>query len=240
MGRRSYDQYCTVARALDVVGERWTLLLVRELLTGPKRFKDLLGGLPGIGTNLLTGRLKALEEAGIVRRTTLPPPAGSKVYELTELGRSLEPVVVELSRWGSRLLGTPRGKDDLRPAWAAVALRSVFDAEAARGERETYEFRIDGEVFHVRVEKGGVEARQGPAADPDLVVAGATEAFIAVAAGRMRPEEAVKAGSIRVEGSREDGGHDTLVRCLRMLEPVAAGSGSAQKEAGAGILTRAP
>ncbi len=226
MSRRSYDQYCTVARALDVVGERWTLLLVRELLTGPKRFKDLLGGLPGIGTNLLTGRLKALEEEGILRKTTLPPPAGSKVYELTELGRALEPVVVELSRWGSRLLGTPRGEDDLRPAWAAVALRSVFDAEAVRSSKETYEFRIDGEVFHVRVEKGGVEARQGTAADdPDLVAAGATEALIAIAAGRMRPEEAVEAGSIWVEGSREEGGYDVLVRCLRMLEPVASGSG---------------
>jgi HxlR-like helix-turn-helix/SCP-2 sterol transfer family len=174
---------------------------------------------------LLAGRLKALEEDGILRRATLPPPAGSKVYELTELGRSLEPVVVELSRWGSRLLGTPRGEDDLRPAWAAVALRSVFDVEAVRGSKETYEFRIDGEVFHVRVEEGGVEARQGPAADPDLVVAGATEAFIAVAAGRVEPEEAVEAGSIRVEGSREGGGHDALVRCLGMLEPAAARSG---------------
>ncbi len=146
---------------------------------------------------MLTGRLKVLEEEGIVHRTTLPPPAGSNVYELTELGRSLELVIVELSRWGASLLGAPLCEDDLRPAWAAVALRSVFDAEAARGSKETYEFRIDGEVFHVRVEKGGVEARQGTAADdPDLVAAGATEALIAIAAGRMRPEEAVAAGSI--------------------------------------------
>ena len=122
-------------------------------------------------------------------------------------------------------MGTPRGEDDLRPAWAAVALRSVFDAEAVRGSKETYEFRIDGEVFHVRVEEGRVEAKQGSAVDPDLVVAGATEAFIAVAAGRVVPEEAVEGGSIWVEGSRRDGGHDALSRCLRMLEPVAAGSG---------------
>lgn len=222
MGKRSYDQYCTVARALDVVGERWTLLLVRELLTGPKRFKDLLEGLPGIGTNLLTGRLKALEEDGVLRRAILPPPAGSKVYELTGLGRSLEPVVVELSRWGSGLLGAPRGEDDLRPAWAAVALRSVFDVEAARGPKETYEFRIAGEVFHVRVEGGGAEARQGPASDPDLVVVGATESFLAVAAGHVGPEEAVGAGSIRAEGSRDDR-HDALVRCLGMLKPAAYG-----------------
>src|SRR5215207_9479322 len=101
VSRRTYDQYCAVARALDVVGERWTLLLVRELLTGPKRFKDLLEGLPGIGTNLLTNRLKRLEGEEIVQRATLPPPAGSNVYELTELGWSLEPVIVSLSRWGA-------------------------------------------------------------------------------------------------------------------------------------------
>src|ERR687893_871518 len=111
VSRRTYYQYCAVARALDVVGERWTLLLVRELLTGPKRFKDLSEGLSGIGTTLLTARLKALEGNGILRRTTLPPPAGSKVYELTELGRSLEPVVIALSRWGLKLLDAPRREE---------------------------------------------------------------------------------------------------------------------------------
>jgi DNA-binding HxlR family transcriptional regulator len=107
--KRSYGQYCTVARALDVVGERWTLLLVRELSTGPKRFKDLLEGLPGIGTNLLAARLKKLEGEGIVRRATLPPPAGSNVYELTDLGGSLEPVIVA-SRGGGRGCWTRRVK----------------------------------------------------------------------------------------------------------------------------------
>jgi DNA-binding HxlR family transcriptional regulator len=123
VSRRTYDQYCAVARALDVVGERWTLLLVRELLTGPKRFKDLLDGLSGIGTTLLTARLKDLEGKGILRRTTLPPPAGSKVYELTDLGRSLEPVVIALSRWGLKLLDAPRPEEETRPAWAMVALQ---------------------------------------------------------------------------------------------------------------------
>src|SRR5215208_1271548 len=126
--KRSYGQYCTVARALDVVGERWTLLLVRELSTGPKRFKDLLEGLPGIGTNLLASRLKMLEGEGIVRRATLPPPAGSSVYELTGLGRELEPVIVALSRWGARLLDAPHEGDELRAGWAAVAMRSALGA----------------------------------------------------------------------------------------------------------------
>ena len=214
VSRRTYDQYCAVARALEVVGERWTLLLVRELLTGPKRFKDLLDGLPGIGTTLLTARLKDLGGHGIVRRATLPPPAGSRVYELTDLGRSLEPVIMALSRWGLRLLGAPRQEDDLQPGWAMVALQSTLNPPAAGGSRETYEFRVDDEVFHVRVEGVEAEIRQGPAADPDLIVGGDTETFLSVAAGRLAPAEAVDTGVIRVEGDRE-----ALARCLAMLGP---------------------
>jgi len=214
VGKRSYGQHCTVARALDVVGERWTLLLVRELLTGPKRFKDLLAGLTGIGTNLLAARLKALEEHGIVRRGTLPPPAGSGVYELTELGWSLEPVVVALSRWGTRLVGDPRDGDERRPAWAAMALRSLLREGSAGGPRETYEFRIDGEAFHLRVEGDAVEARQGSADAPDVVVSGDSGTLLALTAGRMAPEEALGSGKIRIEGERDG---DAVARCLGVL-----------------------
>jgi DNA-binding HxlR family transcriptional regulator len=223
-GKRSYGQYCTVARALDVVGERWTLLLVRELSTGPKRFKDLLEGLPGIGTNLLTNRLKALEGEGIVRRATLPPPAGSSVYELTELGGSLEPVIVALSRWGARLLDAPRAEDDLRAGWAVVAMRSALGRGATGGR--TYELRIDEEAFHVRVrdsEEGErVEARQGSAPDPDLVVIGDAETFLAVASGLRRPEEAVESGALRVEGEREEDQEALLAWCQHLIGPTAA------------------
>lgn len=221
MGKRSYDQHCTVARALDVVGERWTLLLVRELLTGPKRFKDLLGGLPGVGTNLLAARLKALEEHGVVRRSKLPPPAGTSVYELTGLGRSLEPVVVALSRWGSRLVEDPRDGDDVRPAWAAMALRSALEPVAAGGARETYELRIDAEVFHLRVGGGGVEARQGAADDPGVVVFGGTGTFLALAAGRLGSEKALESGEIRIEGSG-----DARARCLEALGSAVAVRGA--------------
>ncbi len=217
MGKRSYGQHCTVARALDVVGERWTLLLVRELLTGPKRFKDLLAGLPGIGTNLLAARLKSLEEHGILRRTTLPPPAGCDVYELTGLGRSLEPVVVALSRWGSRLVGDPRDGDERRPAWATLALRSLLREEAVDGQRETYELRIDGEAFHLRVEGGAVEARQGPAEAPDVVVAGGSGTLLALCAGRLDLDEALGSGGVRIEG----GDDEAVSRCLRMLGSAA-------------------
>jgi DNA-binding HxlR family transcriptional regulator len=224
--KRSYGQYCTVARALDVVGERWTLLLVRELSTGPKRFKDLLGGLPGIGTNLLARRLKALEADGIVRRATLPPPAGSNVYELTELGRALEPVVVALSRWGARLLDAPREDDDLRAGWAAMALRSALEEGAAGGRPSTYEFRIDGEAFHMRVGDGeeveGVEAKQGSAPDPDLVITGEAEGFLAVVSGRLGPEEAVQSGALRAQGEREGDREALLAWCRHLIGPTAA------------------
>jgi DNA-binding HxlR family transcriptional regulator/putative sterol carrier protein len=212
VSRRTYDQYCAVARALDVVGERWTFLLVRELLTGPKRFKDLLDGLSGIGTTLLTARLKDLEGHGILRRTTLPPPAGSKVYELTELGRSLEPVVMALSRWGLKLLDGPRREEISRPSWAMVALQSSLELEAVHGRKETYEFRVDGELFHVQVDGDEPELRQGPAADPDLIISGDTETLLGVAAGRLTLAEAVEAGAIATEGDR-----GRLARCLAML-----------------------
>lgn len=219
MGKRSYGQHCTVAKALDVLGERWTLLLVRELLTGPKRFKDLLAGLPGIGTNLLAARLKALAEHGVVRRATLPPPAGSEAYELTDLGRSLEPVVLGLSRWGSRLMDEePREGDDVRPAWAAMALRSLFEPEAG-GPREVYEFRIDEETFHLRVEGGAVEGRQGAADTPDVVISGGSGTFLALAGGRLAPGEALGSGKIRIEGERD---RDALARCLEMLGSAVA------------------
>jgi DNA-binding HxlR family transcriptional regulator len=222
--KRSYGQHCTVARALDAVGERWTLLLVRELSTGPKRFKDLLGGLPGIGTNLLAGRLKALEGEGIVRRATLPPPAGSNVYELTEFGRGLEPVVVALSRWGARLLDAPREEDELRAGWAAVAMRSAMKPGTAGGRPGTYEVRIDGEAFHLRVGDGeeAAEARQGPASDPDLVVSGDARTLLAVASGRLSPEEAVRSGVLRTEGDREEDREALLAWCKHLVGPAAA------------------
>jgi DNA-binding HxlR family transcriptional regulator len=224
--KRSYGQHCTVARALDVVGERWTLLLVRELSTGPKRFKDLLRGLPGIGTNLLAGRLKALEGEGIVCRSTLPPPAGSNVYELTGLGRELEPVVVALSRWGARLLEAPGEGHEMRAGWAAVALRSALAAEDSGDRSGTYGFRIDGEAFHVRVVDGDrgkrIEARQGSVADSEPVVVGDSQTLLALASGKLDPEEALESGALLIEGGREGDREALLAWCRRLAGPSAA------------------
>src|SRR5215470_4843058 len=108
MATRTYGQYCGFARALEVVGERWAMLVIRDLLVSPKRFTDLHNGLPGIPTNVLTARLKELEQAGVIQRRVLPRPTGSVIYELTEYGAELENVVVQLGRWGAKSLGDPR------------------------------------------------------------------------------------------------------------------------------------
>jgi len=197
---RSYNQYCALARALDVVGERWTLLLVRELLLGPKRYKHLLAGLPGIGTNLLADRLRRLEHAGIVRRSILPPPAGSPVYELTDLGRGLEAAVFALGRWGAYFLQPRKESDAADPGWFFVSIRATFRPEAAAELRESYEFRIDGSPFYARVERGRAETSQGHADDPDVVVTTDLENFIALLSRQLSPGEAVARGRARLEG----------------------------------------
>jgi DNA-binding HxlR family transcriptional regulator/putative sterol carrier protein len=203
VSRRSYRQYCAMARALDVLGERWTLLIVRELLTGPKRFKDLLEGLPGIGTNLLAGRLKELEGEGLLRRTTLPPPAGSAVYELTGRGRDLEPVLMGLARWGVDLLGEPRPGEAFKPAWAVQAMKATFRPEVARWVRETYEFRVGEDVFHVRVDDGVSEPEYGPAWEPDLILRTDPDTFLALVSGRTEASDAIEAGRLDIEGDAE-------------------------------------
>jgi DNA-binding HxlR family transcriptional regulator len=162
---KRYDQYCPVAHALELIGERWTLLVVRELMEGPKRYTDLAEHLPGIGTNILAARLKDLEVCGVVTKRRLPPPAASQVYELTPYGVALKPVMRELALWGIRSLGPPSENEELHPGWLVGALDTVFAPVAPRG---TFEFRISGEVASI-VDR---EARPGPLEDPDVVVEG--------------------------------------------------------------------
>src|ERR687884_2186422 len=131
MTARSYRQFCGIARALDLVGERWALLVVRELVLGPKRFSDLREGLPGIATNVLTQRLQQLRRDGVVARRRLPPPAASSVYELTEYGQELVPIMLALGRWGARTMGARSPEQTLRAEWLAVALKAFYQPEAA-------------------------------------------------------------------------------------------------------------
>jgi DNA-binding HxlR family transcriptional regulator len=162
---KHYDQYCPIAHALDLVGERWSLLIVRELLHGPKRYTDLAGSLPGIGTNILAARLKVLEGCGVVAKRRLPPPAASQVYELTPYGHGLKPIMRELALWGLVSLGPPKPDEDLYPGWLGNALDVVFAPVAPTG---AFEFRIGGEVASV-VDGAVVEGATG---EPDTIVEG--------------------------------------------------------------------
>ncbi len=203
MTRRSYEQLCTLARTLDVVGERWTLLLVRELMLGPKRFTDLLDGLPGIGRHLLTRRLRDLEEAGLLRRSELPPPGGRRVYELTDDGWALGPAMAELGRWGAERLPKPPQGLVFRPAWAVFPMSYLADRDAAAGVHETYEFRVDDETFHLRVDDGRVAPRAGAADGPDLVVTVDGETLRAMFSEELSPLEAAATGRVTFEGPPE-------------------------------------
>src|SRR6478672_12814909 len=165
---KTYDQYCPVAHALGVVGDRWALLVVRELMQGPKRYTDLADGLPGIGTNILAARLRDLEAAGVVTKKTLPPPAASRVYDLTDYGRALKPVMRELALWGARSLGPPTAEDELFSGWLLNPVEMILGPLAPAGR---FEFRVGDEIASL---VDGA-AYTGPIDDPDVVVEGDAE-----------------------------------------------------------------
>jgi DNA-binding HxlR family transcriptional regulator len=184
---RSYGQYCGLARSLDLVGERWALLVIRELLLGPKRFTDLLEGLPGVSTNVLATRLRQLERAGVLERKVLPPPAASSVYELTGYGRALEPAVAALGRWGAASLGE-RGPDQvLRSHWLALALKAFFHADAAAGVSRVYEARLREGAFRLAVTDGTLEVGPATGEGADLTLEADDDALAGVLAGRLEP-----------------------------------------------------
>jgi DNA-binding HxlR family transcriptional regulator len=197
---RSYGQFCGVAHALDLVGERWALLVVRELVLGARRFTDLSAGLPGIGTNILTARLRELELGGVVTRRRLPPPAGSTVYELTPYGRELEPALLALGRWGVLSMGPRSPEQTLRSSWIGVALRAYARPTKAAGVEGTVELRLEDSVLHVHVTPDEVRVVDGPAPEPGLVLESANESLLAVLARAVDAGEAARAGLLRLEG----------------------------------------
>ncbi len=199
MKKRAYGQFCGLVRALEMVGERWALLIVRDLLVGPRRYTDLRRGLARIPTNILAARLKELEEAGIVRRRVLARPAGSVVYELTEYGRELEDVVIRLGRWGARTLTEPAEDEVVTVDSMVMALRSIFRPEAAEGADATYELRLGGIVLHARVSGGRAEVAEGPLPGADLVIRSGP-GIKALLAGEVTPAEAVERGLVRIDG----------------------------------------
>jgi DNA-binding HxlR family transcriptional regulator/putative sterol carrier protein len=197
---RSYNQFCGVARALDLVGERWALLVVRDLVLGPKRFTDLQADLPRIGTNVLSARLRELEREGVVHRRTLPPPAASTVYELTEYGRELEPILLELGKWGAKSLSAPRPGQALRSGWIGVALRAYASPAASAGTRETVELRLDDGVLHVQLDDGEVTVAAGEAENPTLVLDAENVSLLALLSRTATAAELIAVGALRLEG----------------------------------------
>jgi DNA-binding HxlR family transcriptional regulator len=203
MPRRSYDQYCPVGRALDTVGERWTLLIVRELLAGPRRYTDLHADLPGVSTDVLAARLKELEADGLVTRRRLPAPGSAQVYELTARGRGLLPVLAALAEWGGPLLTGPRPTDAVRAHWYAVPLMRQLPAVPG-----VLEVHLDEGVFHLTRDAEGPRYADGPAERPDAQLTLDAETGSALARGNTSLPDAVASGRARLRG---DG---PLVRAL--------------------------
>nr|WP_271209704.1 helix-turn-helix domain-containing protein [Rhodococcus wratislaviensis]GLK34418.1 transcriptional regulator [Rhodococcus wratislaviensis] len=186
---KSYGEFCSLSRALDVVGDRWTMLVVRELLVGPSRYSDLHKALPGIATNLLASRLRALEEAGVVAATDAPAPVSARVYSLTEWGRGLQRPLVELARWGVPLMSAGTGEDHSRGRWLVFAIMALFPEPAATQEDSgvpavTVRIDADGDSLLLVSDPTGVRASVTSAGEPaEVIVAGSSEEVFGTLSG---------------------------------------------------------
>ncbi|MCP3802728.1 winged helix-turn-helix transcriptional regulator [Allokutzneria sp. A3M-2-11 16] len=202
---RSYRQYCGLAAALDAVGERWTLLVVRELLIGPRRYGELLADLPGMGTNLLAERLKSLSHLGIVTKD-------EQVYTLTERGRGLMGAVRELTRWGLAGMDEPDEDSICRAHWALGGLGAAADASRVPGLAESYEFHIDDEIFHLKVSGGVARARRGPADQPAMTMTTDAKTFVRLGSDKYTARDAQAEGRLTITGDPE-----AARRCAKVL-----------------------
>jgi DNA-binding HxlR family transcriptional regulator len=198
---RSYDQYCGLAIALDVVGDRWTLLIVRELLTGAKRFRDLQNGLPGVATNLLSSRLRTLEERELVERRTLPPPAGSVAYHLTPFGAELAGPIHALIRWGGHFMGHRSSEQIFRPHWLGVALQALGVRSDSSIDPIAFQIVLPEGALLLELTREGVAFPTHGARQPDAWLRGPATTILGVAAGELDWRTAIR-GGLRVEGSR--------------------------------------
>lgn len=192
---RSYQQYCAVAKALDVVGDRWVLLIVRELMTsGPSRYTDLLKGLPGIATNLLADRLRDMEKAGLVRREEAPPPVATTLFHLTERGRALHPILEELGRWGAPLMGVPQPTNVFRSHWLVFPLDAYLVDKSPKEPPVAIEIRTGDEPMVAETAEGRVRTRRGTVEHPDAVLSARPGLILGLLSGRFDLQEARKRG----------------------------------------------
>lgn len=203
MNERSYNQYCPIAHALDVVGDRWALLIIRDLLLGPKRFSDLQNGLPGIGTNILTNRLKGLEQAGIVQRRTLPPPAASAVYELTAYGRELEAPLMKLAHWGAQSLGASHSSQVISRDSVLLTVRALCQS-LMPGDAVTYQVDVVDPRIRERVMVQVIADVATIMAEseiiPDMSIQLDVDTLFALARGTFTLAEAVESGAVQLSG----------------------------------------
>ncbi len=219
--KRTYGEACACAHALDLIGERWALLVVRELLLGPKRFTDLREGLVHASPNVIAQRLREMEESGVVRRRRLGPPFSTWVYELTDWGRELEPVIIALGRWGVR---SPYRSPDAAISVDSIALafRAIFDPDAAGDLDATFELRLGDDRFAITVDDGTLEIVRGDAADPDAVVSTDGDTLRRVLSGIDSVRAVMKGGAFAVTG--ETRSVERLFAALRAPERIPAPS----------------
>jgi DNA-binding HxlR family transcriptional regulator len=201
-GKRTYGEGCAVAHALDLVGDRWALLVVRELLLGPKRFTDLRRGILHASANALTQRLRDLERTGVIQRRRLEPPAASSVYELTDWGRELEPVVLGLGHWGSRSPSMPHGAA-MSADSIMLALKTMFSADSAGDLRAGYGVRLGEHRFRIVVSDGRLELGRGALEDPDAIIETDSATLSAVVFGDRTLAGAEGDGAARIVGDRD-------------------------------------
>jgi DNA-binding HxlR family transcriptional regulator/putative sterol carrier protein len=216
---RTYGDGCAIASALDVIGERWALLVVRELLLGPKRYTDLRRGLPNASPNVLTQRLGELERTGVIRRRKLPPPAGSRVYELTDWGLELEDTIMALGRWGARS-PTPNDAPIASADSVVLALRARFDARAADGLRARFELRLGEDRFRVSVADAEIEVARESVDRPDATIDSDPDTLNAVLWGGRSLADAQRSGGLTIEGDKAAAAR--FVRLFPTPEPAAA------------------
>jgi DNA-binding HxlR family transcriptional regulator/putative sterol carrier protein len=198
-----YHQYCGLARGLDVAGDRWSLLIVRELIPGARRFTDLIEGLPGISRNLLTERLRDLERDGVVALRELPPPAARQVYELTDDGRDLADAIAPLVAWGARRLGEREPTESFRARWAAVGMAAFADREAAKGISETYQFLVGRSAFHITLDDGSIAVKDGRTQDPAVTLTVDEHTWADIASGEITASSAAATGALTTAGDRQ-------------------------------------
>ncbi|WP_447002719.1 winged helix-turn-helix transcriptional regulator [Saccharothrix isguenensis] len=210
--KRTYQQFCGLASGLDVVGERWTLLIIRELLTGPARYSDLLANLPGLGTNLLAERLKFLVAKGVVEQVDVRGTGAQLAYALTPVGEELRPVILGLARWGLAFVGELRPEDAVRPQWGFLAVEAMLDEDRAADVAESYEFQVDDQVFHIDVSGGRARAVKGSATEPVMRAKTDAATFVQIGGGRLTPLMAMVTGRLVLEGDM-----DAVVRCCELL-----------------------